>query len=267
MPVWLLFFCLCSFPAWAVDCPALSIDEEVEIETIHDGDTLRLTDGRRVRFVAINAPELSQEDRAAQALATEATDAAREFLSDTKIVQLHYGERKVDRYGRLLAHVYHPRRGSLEANLVALGLAFPIAIPPDVSLSACLANLADRARENNLGVWNEAYWAPLAADNLSAIEPGFRRVCGNIAKVDRTGALWLELQGDVVIRINRDDWRYFAGSAFDLAQAEQWLGRTIELWAWLQDRRAQTELMQRGFKRWVVPVRSPYVMRWASSCP
>ena len=151
-------------------------------------------------------------------------------------------------------------------HLVNLGLAFPIAVPPDIHYSACLRELAEQARQKKLGIWNHPYWQAIPATSANKFAPEFRRVCGRITKVDRAGSLWLELEGALVIRINPSDWSYFNHSAFDLAKAENWLGRNIELWGWLQDRRRQKKVIQEGFKPWSIQARTPYVMRWIDRC-
>lgn len=264
----LLFLLISLLPlqATAQVCPPIPIHQQAQIASIQDGDTLNLTDGRRVRLIAINTPELARENTPAQALADDAKQALVEFLSDTKTINLHISSRKKDRYGRVLAHVFHPNHGSVEAHLVALGLAFPIAVPPDFLLSACLTQLADKANQAKRGVWASSDWAPIPAPQINQAEEGFARVCGRIRKVDRAGPLWIELNGDVVIRINQNDWSGFTGSGFDVNKAENWIGKDIELWGWLQNRSAQKDLIKRGFKPWVAQVRSPTVLRWTSTC-
>ena len=75
------------------------------LDSVIDGDTLRLKDGRKVRVMAIDTPELVGENGHPQAWAKEARDAAVEFFQHSSKVGLKSGLDKHDRYGRLLAHV------------------------------------------------------------------------------------------------------------------------------------------------------------------
>ena len=92
---------------------------------VYDGDTLTLDEGsgRRVRFLGIDAPEIKEK----QAFAIEARDMARQYCDKQDVWLLFVGQRREDRYGRLLAIVYarHPNGGFLCVNegLVAVGLA------------------------------------------------------------------------------------------------------------------------------------------------
>jgi len=63
MAVRIFLFCFTSLLAisntvWAEPaCPADSFDETTTVRYIHDGDTLHLKDGRKVRLIGINTPE------------------------------------------------------------------------------------------------------------------------------------------------------------------------------------------------------------------
>jgi endonuclease YncB( thermonuclease family) len=64
---------LCAIPSLAAPlCPADHIDEQVRVASMPDGDTLRLSDGRRVRLIGINTPEVAHDGRPAEPLAEEA---------------------------------------------------------------------------------------------------------------------------------------------------------------------------------------------------
>lgn len=64
-----------------------------------DGDTIELTDGRRVRYIGINTPERDQP------YYEEATEANRQLVGN-KEVQLEFDVETFDKYGRTLAYVW-----------------------------------------------------------------------------------------------------------------------------------------------------------------
>lgn len=84
----------------------------VTVAAITDGDTLELADGRSVRLVQIDTPELGEGECYAQ----EASEALRTLVPVGRRVRLRADARldTVDRYGRLLRYVF---RGSTNVNL------------------------------------------------------------------------------------------------------------------------------------------------------
>lgn len=222
-----------------------------------------------MRLLTINAPELANDGKDEQPLARASQVAAKAFFADTDTVYLSFESRRTDRYGRVLAHVTHPSGRNLESFLVSQGLALPHPVPPDLYLANCLQALANDARQAARGLWREDYWQALPATRLQGAAEEFRLVCGRVSKVSRANGLWLELDGELVVRIDERDFPYFAKSRFDIRQAETWIGRYIEASGWLRNRSNNKALMKRGFKSWVLQVRSPFVLAWldkAQSC-
>src|SRR5690606_38338142 len=119
---------VCSLSVQAF-CPAPERLPQVAVAQVIDGDTLRLTDGRSVRLIGLNTPELGRKGRVAEPLA----DAARNHLqqlvkaSDGRL-GLRMGREARDRYGRVLAHAYDVQGNNLEAALLAQGLGFFVAV-------------------------------------------------------------------------------------------------------------------------------------------
>ncbi len=246
-----------SLNAWpACPPPPGAESERASLAQVQDGDSLKLADGRRVRLIGVNAPELASQGRPDQPLAQAARVAASSFLADGGSVQLVYGPERKDHYGRSLAHVYDSRGNSLEAELLARGLAFHIAVPPNLALAECFQSQENRAREQALGVWGDSVWEPLSASELTPAQAGFQLLQGRLVEVSDSGDVWLELDGPVVLKISREERRYF-----DAPQWEQWRGRRLEVRGWLVDR-SSSRAAERGFKPLVMRVRSPYAIRW-----
>lgn len=114
---------------------------------VHDGDTLRLQDGRRIRLWGIDAPELKQ------AYGIQSRDYLRQVVG--KVVQLEpHGE---DRYGRMLAVVRLGRR-CLNEELLARGLAWWYRkYTPDEKR---YEQLEAEAHRKGLGLWGAAHMPP-----------------------------------------------------------------------------------------------------------
>lgn len=114
-------------------------------------------------------------------------------------------------------------------------------------------------------MWQTSYWQPLPATRLDDIEPEFRVLCGRVSKIDQQADIWVELDGGLAIKIARDDFPYFQQSDFALKDLDQWLGRSLRVSGWLQDRNDNEQLMRRGFKPWLVQARTPFALEWMDS--
>ena len=79
--------------------PTPSGSETVTVAQVVDGDTIELTNGRKVRYIGINTPERDQPYYA------EATAVNRQLVQG-KNVQLELDVETFDRYGRTLAYVW-----------------------------------------------------------------------------------------------------------------------------------------------------------------
>jgi len=151
-------------------------EERIRVQEVTDGDTIRLENGERVRYIGIDTPE--ERHRVGndwvydpEPFAVEATEENRRLVEGKK-VRLEFDEQKRDRFGRLLAYVYAPiglfgsaaydgevRLDSHEifvnAHLLQQGLAKPLPIPPNMRYTRLFKRLAQKAKENHLGLWKK----------------------------------------------------------------------------------------------------------------
>lgn len=240
------------------NCPAQRIDEVVRIAHVYDGDTLRLEDGRRVRMLGINAPEMAQKSVAAEPLGQSGQRAVATFFRTDKQAYLSYDRQRHDRYGRLLAHVYNQKGESLAASLLRDGLAFHIVVPPNLSAAECLHQQQQAARDSAKGVWREPYWRARPAAKLKLTDTGFLRVQGTVVKITEGRDIWLELNGPLVLKIAAQDKHLFSAR-----QWQNWRGKRIEVTGWVIDR-TSTQSQKRGFKPLQLQLRSPYAVTLAA---
>lgn len=224
------------------DCPAGRIDERVRVAHVHDGDTLVLRDGRKVRLIGINSPELPRADDPGQPYAFDARDALREWLAPPNDkLGLRYDRERIDRYGRLLAHLYRADGASVQAWLLEHGYAVAIAVPPNLDDQECYRRAEGHASEAGLGLWRLPYYRPLPGAEIGPDAPasGFRFVRGKVIRAGAgTGAVWLNLEGGLALRIARPDLHYFP--AF---RPHELVGRTVIARGWLVTR-GSAPLMQ-----------------------
>lgn len=150
MPVsvrWFAWFaCLggCSAP----DGPCGPLSSHVR--AVIDGDTIELESGARVRYLLVDAPEITNGHT--ECFGAEALAANRAFVDD-RDVALTYDERCTDRYERLLAYVSIAGR-ELNSLLVERGYACVLYVPPDGDRRlAEFSELQAEAQRERRGLW------------------------------------------------------------------------------------------------------------------
>jgi endonuclease YncB( thermonuclease family) len=223
--------------------------EEVDWRHIHDGDTLTLADGRKVRVIGLNAPEVAHSGHGGDPFANEATIAARNFLRDSSKIVLQPGVEQKDRHGRLLAHVFRPGDGaSLASDLLAQGLAWQIAVPPNLGYLECNRAAESKARAEGRGLWSRQY---LDSSQSVALRSGFRVLSARIERVALKKDWWLETDTGFVARIpvaNR--------GLFGRADIERLPGHVVEVRGWMYQRSAKPP-----YSSWVLLLRHPSALQ------
>lgn len=121
--------------------------EQALVAEVLDGDTIELADGRHIRYLGIDAPELGES------YADEATTRNRQLV-EGKVVELQRGKRNQDEYGRFLRYVYVDGT-FVNAELVAQGLAHALIFDPDERYAQVLVQLEQYAKMNKRGLWVE----------------------------------------------------------------------------------------------------------------
>ena len=126
-------------------------DTVYRVERAIDGDTILLSNGRRVRYIGIDTPETKHPKRSVEYMGHEAAEFNRQLV-EGKPVTLEYDVERHDKYGRVLAYV---RVDGLfvNAELVREGYAKAYTFPPNVKYSKLFLALQREAREEKRGLW------------------------------------------------------------------------------------------------------------------
>ncbi len=103
--------------------PAYGAGKALHVKRVNDGDTITLTDGRLVRYIGVDTPEIDYKMRRAEPLAYEARDFNRRLLRGGE-VRLEFDSQKRDRYGRTLAYVFLPDGTFVNAEILKQGYGF-----------------------------------------------------------------------------------------------------------------------------------------------
>jgi endonuclease YncB( thermonuclease family) len=234
-------------------CPAPAGLASVTVQRVVDGDTLRLSDGRSVRMIGLNTPELGRQGRSDEPFAVAARKRLQALVDASGgRVGLRPGKQAKDHYGRTLAHIYSTSGANLEAQMLADGLGFQVAVAPNVDLVACQQAAERSARKAGLGLWRQS--PVLKAEQIQ--RSGFAVISGRVSKVQRNrGGIWIELQDSLVLRVAPN----LVGQ-FDNARLQALKGKQIEARGWIVDRSRRGGL-QSGQSRWLLPLTDPSMLQ------
>ena len=132
--------------------------EELKVKRVIDGDTIELEGGLRVRYIGINTPELHSKDKELNCYSKEARDKNKELV-EGKNIRLEKDISEIDKYGRLLRYVYVINKDSedlfINKYLVEQGYAYVSTFPPDVKYSESFKDLQNKAKQENIGLWQK----------------------------------------------------------------------------------------------------------------
>lgn len=128
--------------------------EWATVRRVADGDTVELTDGRLVRYLGIDAPEIDHAAGTAQPFGFEARARNREFVGSGR-VRLETDVERFDAYGRTLAYVFLPDGSMVNEALIQEGLAFCLGKTPNVKHKERLLRAQRQAMEARRGIWRE----------------------------------------------------------------------------------------------------------------
>ncbi|WP_447783265.1 thermonuclease family protein [Pseudomonas germanica] len=234
-------------------CPAPTGLTSVTVQRVVDGDTLRLSDGRSVRMIGLNTPELGKQGRSDEPFAVAARKRLQALVDASGgRVGLLPGTQAKDHYGRTLAHIYSASGANLEAQMLADGLGYQVAVAPNVDLVACQQAAERSARKAGLGLWRQSPVLKAAQIQRS----GFAVISGRVSKVQRNrGGIWIELQDALVLRVAPN----LVGQ-FDNVRLLALKGKQIEARGWIVDRSRRAGL-QSGQSRWLLPLTDPSMLQ------
>ncbi|MBI3898196.1 MAG: thermonuclease family protein [Gammaproteobacteria bacterium] len=166
-----------------------------------DGDSLLLTDGRQVRLIGINTPEFGKDGVPNDPLAVAARNRTA-ALTRGQTVRLIYDAERTDRYGRTLAYTVLADGRDLETLLLKEGLAWFVAIAPNVAHITAYRAAETDARHRGIGIWHVPEYQPIPAERLAPNRTGFMRLSGTVSEIKQHRKfveLWLSSRICLVI--------------------------------------------------------------------
>lgn len=136
--------------------------EKVKIQRVSDGDTLVLTDSRKVRMIGIDTPESVHATDSSNntAWGKKVSDYTKKRLRPGNTIWLEYDKDKTDPYGRTLAYVWIKQKGKLQMynkELVKKGYARAAYYSPNGAHRKEFESLQKQAKKNKKGFWKDGF--------------------------------------------------------------------------------------------------------------
>jgi len=143
---WLIVFILLATAGYA------SAQNLFTVKWVNDGDTIVLTNGKRVRYIGINSPEIDHAKQRAQPFGYAAKTFNKQMVLNRKI-RLEFDQEGQDRYGRLLAYIFLPDGIFLNEYMLQKGYAFFLFRKPNLKYHQRLLKAQQEAMQARKGLW------------------------------------------------------------------------------------------------------------------
>jgi len=186
----ILFLSLFGFFSWRnFFSPSLVVSE------VTDGDTIKLSDGRRIRYIGIDAPEEEA------CFAEEATEINRDLVLG-KNVRLERDVNEMDQFGRYLAYVYVQENGKevfVNQALLIEGAGEFFLDTVNLKYQEVLVQAAEEAHEKKKGLWQTC-------------APDKKKGCQIKGNVDRLDKRWYHLS----------DFRHYDQVVINFEAGDRW---------------------------------------------
>ena len=124
----------------------------VRISWVADGDTAVLEDGRHVRYIGVDCPEIDHANHRAAPMGYAARDLNRHLTGGWQL-RLVFDRDRFDRYGRTLAYVYRRDGLFINGELLEKGYAWVLSRYPNVTQAQTLLAVQRTAMQNGRGIW------------------------------------------------------------------------------------------------------------------
>jgi micrococcal nuclease len=218
-------------------------DADPVVEEVVDGDTVvldRPVDGAlQVRLVGLQAPKLplGRPNFPVWPLAAESKRALEDLVLG-KPVELRYGGRRMDRHGRLLAHLHGPGGIWVQGEMLGAGMARVYSFPDNRWKVAEMLAIEGRARAAGRGIWGDAFYAVRNPAEAARHMDTFQLVEGRVLDAAKVkGRVYLNFgidwRTDFTVSISARPLRLFTKSGIDALALE---GRVVRARGWLKRR-------------------------------
>jgi micrococcal nuclease len=139
-----LYVLLSGWPSFA--------HEWFNVRWVNDGDTIVLADGRNVRYIGINAPEIDHGIQKAEPYGYKAKNYNKKMVLST-MIRLEIDKERYDQYGRLLAYIFLKDGKFVNKAMIEQGYAYLLPRRPNVRYNKVLLQSQRNAMSAKQGIW------------------------------------------------------------------------------------------------------------------
>jgi endonuclease YncB( thermonuclease family) len=213
------------------------------VREVTDGDTVLLdreiSGSREVRLVGLQAPKLPLGGTGFREwpLAKEAKAALAKMVLG-RTVELGFGGTRVDRYGRLLAHLTRDDGLWVQGAMLEAGMARVYSFADNRARVADMLVRERAARTERRGIWSHTYYAIRTPETVAKRINSFELVEGTVLDVAIvSGRAYLNFgdnwRSDFTVSLASKVVRQFSQEGL---RPESYKGRRIRVRGWLQSR-------------------------------
>jgi len=209
------------------------------VDKVFDGDTILLSDGRKIRFLGVNTPEVAGRNKSAEVGGEQAKAWLKQALEGKK-VSLQFDVEKEDKYRRTLAYVFAEDKRHINLELVERGLATVNIYPPNLKFLDVLLAAQSRAEKQKLGIWAENEYGLRSFEAINdANYKGWKRVSGRISALKRSKKYsYLQFADDFELKIENELLPLFP----DL---HAYVGKQVEARGWINKQQQRYVMLVR----------------------
>ncbi len=211
----------------------------VQAVTPSDGTAFTLPDGRRGRLAGVIAPRLAPPGARykSEPLAAKAKAAFARLVAGGRVTLWAYpAPHRLDRYGRIVAHLWAEPGGWVQGRLLSLGMVRVRTRADDRALAKEMLALETQAREAKRGLWANAHYR--VRSDTEATAGSFQLVEGRVLSVSERwryaylnfGRSW---RRDFTVILDRKARRLFRAAGIKLPALKD---ARVRVRGWIQDR-------------------------------
>lgn len=256
---------IAAYPSTAEPVPdSLVAGASARVVEIVDGDTLILDDGAVVRLVGLQAPKiaLGRANFVDWPLGDDSADALAALTLERRVT-LYYGGRRMDRYGRALAHLFRIGDGLwIQREMLEQGMARVYSFADNRAALDRLLATEQRARALSLGIWGHPYYDVLDPESSAEAIDSFQLVEGTIVSAALVrGRHYLNFGEDY-----REDFTVTVAprdrKLFEAAWAERMIAWGLEDIAGLSGRRVRARGWIKSYNGSMIEATHPEQIEW-----
>jgi len=215
MPLLFILLILFSSSITYASCPYAGWDQTVRLKKVNDGDTVTLDNGRLVRFIGINTPEINHRHLAkSEPYALDAKALLERYIHPGDKLHLVFDKTKQDKYGRMLAYVYSKTGRNLQLLQLQSGYAKQWVIGKNDRFWRCFQDAERRVRKRKKGVWKDL--KVLAASHLQVSDKGYTYISGRITDIQsNNGGLKFIIDRRLLVSVSHSNLNVFKTNGID----------------------------------------------------